>query len=71
MFSIAVCAAFALHCAVQKELNDANKMRRSSTTQNHVVNLTKISGLLKQDTPFLLRLILNPLAKGLHCMPPS
>jgi hypothetical protein len=82
MFSIAVCAAFARlrkYFILQEELNDANKRKSSNTTQNGVVNLNKISGLypityptlIKQDTLFLLRLILNPPTKGLHCMPPS
>jgi hypothetical protein len=65
--------------AVQDELNDANKRKSSSTSQNYVINLSKISGiyhmpytsLIKQDTPFVLWFILNPLAKGLHYTSPS
>jgi hypothetical protein len=49
------------------------------STQFTVVRLGKISGLysmycsalIKQETPLLLRLILNPLAEGLHNTPSS
>jgi hypothetical protein len=44
----------------------------SGTTQNNVVDLSKIcchypmphTSLIKKETPFLLRLILNPLVEG-------
>jgi hypothetical protein len=63
-----------LYSAAQEELNDASKRKSSSTIQNRVVNLNKISDLYpiyltpplsNKDTPFLRRLILNTLAKGL------
>jgi hypothetical protein len=68
-----------LHYAVQEELNDTNKRESSGTTQNNVVDLNKIcchypiphTTLIKQETPFLLMLILNPLAEGLHNTPPA
>jgi hypothetical protein len=68
-----------LHCAVQEELNDTKKWLSSGTTQNSVVDLSKIcchypmshTSLIKQEGPFLLRLILNPLAEGLYSTSPS
>jgi hypothetical protein len=68
-----------LHYAVQEELNDTNKRLSSGTTQNSVVDPTKIccnypmphTSLIKQEGLFILRLILNPLAEGLHRTSPS